>query len=343
MTWIPIADPAYICGHGAPYRAGIRPGTENRLIVAFDGGGVSWSAYTAARAITGQPASKEDDLYYTVLPEDPTGFENRGGIFSSEEWNYFRGWNIALVCYATGDLHIGCADFPYVSTDGKQTVLHHHGYRNYRLVLEKARELCSNPEKILITGVSAGGFGAAALADDVARTFPKCEDITVCVDGAMLCGDLKTIAEKIWKAPAEICDRIQSENVISDWLTALHREQGSRVRCMFACSVRDAVLSWFQSAFSGQVPPAFTQKSGELFQKNLKCMCKTLQAENPDIGLFLYDTPAGGIDPLLKLTQHTLLWDSNFKDRDWTKTKCSALDWLWNGVNGRCYHIGLEL
>lgn len=336
--WYRVSVPGYVCGNGEPYHGNIRIGTENHVLIVFCGGGASWNHYTAARPISIHNTG--DEAFYFDDVEPLSDMIARGGINSQEEWNPFRDWSVIVVNYSSGDFHIGNAEFHYKSLDGEDRILYHNGFQNYRIVLETAKKYVGNPDKLLIAGMSAGGFGASALADDVIQAFPECKDITCCIDSALFRYDWKQIISETWNAPKEISCRIQSDNVTLDWLSALYQKYGENMKYLYMNSIRDGELAKYQQFLDGDTM-TYTKEGGEKFRKNLEKMCKNLQQVIPDIGIYIYSHPYPRLDPSLELTQHTLLLENTIRESEGEQK--SVLDWLHSAVFGNVERIGLEL
>ena len=102
--------------------------------------------------------------------------------------NPFRDWTFLVLPYASGDFHSGTGEYHYM--DGsKERVVYHNGYNNYSAFMNAAMPYVGNPDTLLVTGFSAGGFATSLLADDVIDRFPSAENITVCVDSSLLLYD----------------------------------------------------------------------------------------------------------------------------------------------------------
>lgn len=137
--WYRIPLPDCVAGDGKEYHGSFRIGTENKLMVMFHGGGVSWNAYMAARpnSLYTQP----DTINFYGTDSDPIADLATGhGISSNKKSNPFRDWSIISVPYSSGDFHCGTNDFPYLSVDGTPSILYHHGYTNYRAVMAQAMQ-----------------------------------------------------------------------------------------------------------------------------------------------------------------------------------------------------------
>lgn len=336
--WYTLEKPGCVCANGKQYHASMRLGTDNNLIFFFDGGGLSWSEYTAARPIS--PEGDPNEGYYGVELGTILDLQNRPGITMMEPWNHFKNWNYFIAHYGTGDIQIGDNDYCYTSLKQEPRVLHHSGYRNFQFVLENAKMHCPNPEKILVAGGSAGALSAAALAEEIVLAFPNCKEIYFCLDGGLGYADWKTIARNVWNASPQIIDKLRSNNLVVDCLTDLNQKYGERVRCLLISSARDAVLAWFQKALNGE-KPAYTKEAGVQFQELLTQTCIALMEQDPNIGIYIYDYPYEGTDPEMELTQHTILTNSNMSRNE--SNRSSVSQWLWDCVKGNVTQVGLDL
>ena len=340
--WYGIPLKGCVSSDGKEVHAGFRKGTENKLVILLFGGGVSWNEFMAARpnSVYGNP----DKISFYACGDGGlvADLAARIGIhtLSKKESNPFRNWNMLAIPYTTGDFHCGAGDFPYTALDGSKQVLHHHGYTNYRAALyETMKHIGHNPEQILVTGFSAGGFGTALLTDDVMRTFPNCSDVTSYVDsGFMIYPGWPEVARNVWKAPKEIAERIHSNNITLDCLQALKQDHGDRVKIAFSCSTRDAALSEYINYVEKDQLYA-DKESGIKFQKELKQMCDALQQAIPNIALYIFDTPDENAAKKAEgLTKHCI----GAADK-MVVEGITAAQWLWDAVCGNPKQIGLSL
>ena len=340
--WYGIPLKGSVSSDGKEVHAGFRKGTENKLVILLFGGGVSWNEFMAARpnSVYGNP----DKISFYACGDGGlvADLAARIGIhtLSKKESNPFRNWNMLAIPYTTGDFHCGTGDFPYTALDGSKQVLHHHGYTNYRAALQETmKHIGHNPEQILVTGFSAGGFGTALLTDDVMRTFPNCSDVTSYVDsGFMIYPGWPEVARNVWKAPKEIAERIHSDNITLDCLQALKQDHGDRVKIAFSCSTRDAALSEYINYVEKDQLYA-DKESGIQFQKELKQMCNALQQAIPNIALYIFDTPDENAAKKAEgLTKHCI----GAADK-MVVEGITAAQWLWDAVCGNPKQIGLSL
>ncbi|QKJ18911.1 pectin acetylesterase-family hydrolase [Microbacterium hominis] len=342
--WYRIAPPGAVSANGDVYHGSVRIGSENKLIIMFHGGGVSWNEYMAAHPASMYRKPTKPN-FYASESDLIADLVTTHGVGSRRNDNPFRDWSMISISYSSGDFHTGTADFPYTDASGEQQILHHHGYSNYRAVMSTAIEaIGAQPEQIVVTGFSAGGFGAALLTDDVMTQFPNCSDVTCCVDGGfMLYDGWRDAASTVWGAPSDIVERLHSENITLDALTALHRDHPHSARVLFISSTRDHALAEYWPFVAEGVMRA-DRASGDAFQRDLAVMCRQLQAAIPDTGIFIYDTP---VPANLKdaraadLTQHCII-SSRQADKVRVEGK-TPLGWLWDAVNGHPATIGLSL
>jgi hypothetical protein len=140
----------------------------------------------------------------------------------------------------------------------------------------------------------------------------------------------------LWKSPTQISDRLTTNNLVLDSLTALHEKRGESVKILFDCSYRDDTLMQYQSYIdSGKMDK--TKELGDNFQRNLKEMVKGLQANIPNVGIYIWNF---GEDEDTHNTQHTII-SSNVFDK--LGNNRSVGEWIFDAVNGDVRTYGLEL
>lgn len=332
--WYEVQFDDAICAHGDPWFGLFRKGTENKVLIEFFGGGVSLDPYTAARG----NSLVEKGGYYADNAKNQD-FIATFGIGGQQEDNPFKDWTLIVLPYATGDFHCGTNDYPYIGLDGEQHILHHHGYTNYSMLLERLLPYLGTPDELVITGSSAGGWATSILADDVIGHFPGTKNVTVFVDSSFLYYDKwKDTARDIWGAPSAIVERVVSENIVLDCLTALRKDH-PEVKILFDCSVRDNALANYQAYIDKGDNSVTTRADGDVFQKNLQKMVVGLQEQVPGCGIFLWDDVWDNEKEAL--TMHTILISHHFfTDRAGNGSICG---WLTDAIGGNVYSRGLEL
>lgn len=332
--WYNIAPEGAMASDGSEWHGIFRKGSENKVIVYFFGGGVSIDEYTSARP----------ELFYTARTENQD-FIATWGIGSQKDENPFKDWTMIVLPYSTGDFHCGTGSVECTDDNGNTKTVYHNGYNNYSLLMDMVLPYVGEPDTLLITGFSAGGFGTSLLADDVIDRFPTATNITVCVDSSLILYDgWNDTAVNLWKSPSEISDRLSTSNIVLDSLTALHEKRGDSVKILFDCSIRDDTLIAYQDYIdSGFLPDhitaevANTVENGDKFQKNLKEMAEGLQSSINGVGIYIWDYNR---NEKTGNTQHTILSSAFLEKLEDGK---SIADWLYDAVNGDVQSYGLNL
>ena len=323
--WYRITPEGTKSSDGSEWHGLIKVGKENKVAVYFFGGGASISGYTSERG---------NEFFATKASIQD--FVALGGISSDSEENPFRDWTFLVLPYATGDFHSGTGEYHYLKNNVEQTV-YHTGYDNYSSFIEKARQYVGEPDTLLVTGFSAGGFATSLLADDVIGRFPSATNVTVCVDSSLLLYDgWHETAADLWKSPKEISDRLTGNNIVLDSLTALYQKRGDSVKILFDCSYRDDTLQQYQSFIrTGKMEK--NKENGDIFQKDLKQMAEDLQNNIPGIGIYIWNYDQ---DSSTGNTQHTII-SSNLFDK--LEDDISVAEWIIAAVDGDVSSHGLHL
>ena len=318
--WYEVAVEGTQSSDGSEWHGIFKKGTENKVVVYFFGGGVS---------ITPETSEGGNKFYATNMTGQD--FVAQGGIGNNAESNPFKDWSFLVIPYATGDFHSGTGVYK-----GKKTV-YHTGYSNYAAFVEQIKPYVGEPDTLLVTGFSAGGFATSLLADDVIDRFPSAKNITVCVDSSLLLYDgWHETAVDLWHSPEEISNRLVTDNLVLDSLTALYEKRGDSVKILFDCSYRDDTLQQYQ-AYIRTGTMTKDKENGDLFQKNLAEMVKGLQDNIPGIGIYIWNHAE---DAETHNTQHTII-SSNVFDK--LEDGVSVADWIYAAVNGEVQSHGLAL
>ncbi len=332
--WYRVTSDEMKTSEGDPYRAFFRKGSENKIMIYFAGGGVSINEETA-----------RDDTYNTK----EIGIDmlanitmNMGGLASDVEGSPFENWSIILFPYATGDFHAGTGEFHYTDKDGSEKILYHNGYVNYTETMKMVIEVAGvdNPETVLVTGYSAGGFATALLSDDIfTNYYPNAESKNVLVDAALLLNeDWHNIATDVWETPKEISDKLVSDNLTLDCLMALHEKYGDDIHLMFDSSTRDGDLAKVQNYFDTGVMDV-TEKEADIYQEILK---ETIpKFKEAGVSLFIWDGVPWYDDPR-NMTAHTIIATAAvwlpFEEQNQ-----SVSGWLTDAIEGNLADYGIEL
>lgn len=159
-TWIDFPDTK--CGDGSETGAAINPGTSGRVVFYLEGGGACWDGQTCN---FGQLATNVQSGFDG---NDAAGyfaqFGERGIWDRNNDDNPFKDDSFVWVPYCTGDLHAGT-----VETNGYNVM--HVGYNNVEAILQRVVPTFGDADSVVLTGTSAGGFGAILNFEHVQSLF----------------------------------------------------------------------------------------------------------------------------------------------------------------------------
>ncbi|HEU4385273.1 MAG TPA: pectin acetylesterase-family hydrolase [Anaeromyxobacteraceae bacterium] len=154
-------------------------GSVDAVVVFFEGGGACWDDLTCTFPIAaGLPQGVPQFYKPAILPtDDPRTYS---GIFElSNPQNPVRDWTFVYIPYCTGDVHLGSATSEYHNAGNPVLPLpaafpiQHRGFDNFMVVLDWMRRHVHDPNRILVTGSSAGAYGAAGNFPWIAEAYPR--------------------------------------------------------------------------------------------------------------------------------------------------------------------------
>jgi hypothetical protein len=157
-----------VCSDGTPYKFFVRPGSSDKLMVYFQGGGACWTGGTC------DPDLKP--TYYVNLEKaDPDRY---GGIFRFENpANPVKDYSVVYAPYCTADVHIGDAVTSYQAPEVEEHAPHqfeiqHKGFVNADAVLDWTYAHFAKPTAIFVAGSSAGSIPSPYYAMRIAEHYP---------------------------------------------------------------------------------------------------------------------------------------------------------------------------
>lgn len=143
------------CVDDSPYLIGTSRGTNNSVIIHLEGGGACWPGHTGW--IWCSQYVRVGISLYTFL--------NRVAE------NPFNDWNYIYIPYCDGSIHTGDNNADY-NNDG-EVDYHHWGFRNVSAGLNFMQSNHPDPDKILLTGCSGGGYGTIVICMAIRVRFPN--------------------------------------------------------------------------------------------------------------------------------------------------------------------------
>lgn len=169
-----------ICSNGTPFAFYIRPGSADKLLIYFQGGGACWF---------GEICDLEMTPTYDPVVDENDHPARAAGIFDyANPENPFTRYTTVFIPYCTADVHIGdnVTTYPVAATDSTEAhevTIQHKGHVNVQAVLDWTFATFTAPQTVFITGSSAGAFPSAFYLSYVAEQYPDAH-IAQLADGA---------------------------------------------------------------------------------------------------------------------------------------------------------------
>ncbi|MFN2425728.1 MAG: pectin acetylesterase-family hydrolase [Candidatus Binatia bacterium] len=136
------------CVDKDPYMYFAKKGTSNNVLMYYQGGGACWSDTSCFTVGT---------CDRTAVASDNPALATTGFADYNNPANPFADWNIVFVSYCSCDVHWGEGVYDY---PGAGNIAYHYGRVNAALVEKFAREHFLDPDRVFVTGSSAGSYGA---------------------------------------------------------------------------------------------------------------------------------------------------------------------------------------
>lgn len=179
------------CAFDTPFSFFHREGRDpSKLLVYFEGGGACWEWVSCSGMFDSSVAGDELSPFRGIFD------------FANVE-NPFREHSIVFIPYCTGDVHIGDSIQRYGDSPDSRPVVH-NGYRNVSAVLKwLSRHQVETPTHVVVTGTSAGSYGALYYAPRIAGMFPNSTISVIGDSGVPLLNDYPRIMER-WGTPTVV-------------------------------------------------------------------------------------------------------------------------------------------
>jgi hypothetical protein len=160
------------CARGAPFSFFVEEGDPDRVVLDFGGGGACWDASTC------DPSSA---TYTDNVDAFRDGLNSVAGIYRrNNERNPYREWTHVMIPYCTGDVHWGSATVQYK----KGLAIEHKGAVNTQAVLSYVKEHFPSASRLLVSGCSAGAYGAVWWTPHVQEMYPAAQVVQFADSGA---------------------------------------------------------------------------------------------------------------------------------------------------------------
>jgi len=331
-TWarIDLSDQTQ-CSEGSDYRIYARRGESDNLMVHFVGGGAAWDAETSANPITIDDMG--DGFYFATIWDIVRVILD--GIFNtSNPDNPFRDWNVVYIPYCTADFHIGEAHPDYITEGGRAFTLHHNGYQNATEALDWVFETFSSPDKLLISGESAGAFGSLFWTPVIAACYPDSE-IYHLGDGSYLnTPQWPYIINDVWQA--DTVERFGFE-ATADLIGGVYRQYvettAPNVTYLHINTLYDEVLTHFNAHLNGVTNDiAYRQAWSTEMRASMQAV------DDTDLPYFYFLTDHN-LNPETMTTPHTSISFGLFYEMEQDGVRLS--DWLRRIIiDGERFSVG---
>jgi Pectinacetylesterase len=220
------------CFDGTEANVAVSFGDSNNLTIFMDGGGAAWPGYNFGFEID--------------VPRNE-------GYISRWAANPLRDWNIVYIPYCDNGLHAGDNEI-----QGSRGTHYYHGSRHTAAAVALAKELFPHPDKVLVTGISAGGFGTYFAWPIVKSVYMDTDTFILNDSGVGFWNPERPetfeLIKEAWnlRIPDD-CQRCQ-EGTVQTWLLEVFMEYDPQLRIGMFTSYRDFVIS---SLFLGMNGGAF--------------------------------------------------------------------------------------
>jgi len=282
-----------------------RKGNNRNLMVYFCGGGACWDAETANIPLSLRSYLKHGQFGYYFARVPFYIMSMHRGIFDQRADNPFSEWNVVFIPYVSADFHTGNAAADY--KDQKRTKvkhIRHNGRNNVEEALQWVYDNFDTPDKLLITGSSAGGFGSAFYASEIANHYSNAEIYHLSDSSFLASEQWPGIVNGQWNADFTRQFAFPME---ADMIGAAFRHNAKAMPdhavIMHACTINDKVLASFQNRLNGKGDDIDPQ-SLEAWSQQFRASTRQLDEKLSNFYYFLTDH---GYDKETHTTPHTLL------------------------------------
>ncbi len=165
--WMQIPVSGAVCARGTPYSFFVHSGDPSKLMVYFQGGGACWSAETC------KPGGTFDNSV------DAHELDQYKGIFDfANPQNPVADYSMVVVAYCTGDVHTGSGEQSFTLGDTSFSI-DFHGFENAQAVLQWVYQNYPDPNSLIVTGSSAGAYGAIFHAPYLLDHYPEAQAVVL--------------------------------------------------------------------------------------------------------------------------------------------------------------------
>lgn len=180
-VWVPVEGAYCRDGSKTGYAVNIASPQSDKLMIYFEAGGACMNQFFCSGLATPTTfGATEFDSWKDGAGSAPS--KAGTGLFNRQDpQNPVAGWNMVYMPYCTGDIFAGANPDGMVPKVGPQKFV---GYTNVRLSLEQIVPTFPGTKKVLLSGSSAGGFGAYGNYVQTTRAFGSATAVYVVTDSS---------------------------------------------------------------------------------------------------------------------------------------------------------------
>jgi hypothetical protein len=323
-VWVPV-DGA-VCRDGSPtgFAVNIASPASTNLMIYLEGGGACMDQFFCE--VTPSTWGESQFNAWKSGSSDVELQPNSGVVSRTDTSNPMAGWNFVYVPYCTGDVFAG--DNPAGMVPDVTGMQHFVGYTDVGLDLDRIVPTFPQVTKVLLTGISAGGFGATANYVQAARHFGSTpvyllDDSGPPMEAPYLAACMQTQFAALWGMGGALADCGSDCSNPSSYFVDFAKHLGNtypNVPFGLIESAQDATMSLFfgygnpGNCVGSALPGA--SEAPATFQAGLQDF-ETQLAGTPNFGSFVL----GGS----RITQHPSINKTSTLDGDGTNVTASLL------------------
>lgn len=318
------------CSDGSDYFLTSKKGKSNNLIIHFAGGGACWDAETCMEPISiggifNFVMSGNLKEYYLRDVPNLLPVVMKGIFLNDKDKNPFKDWNVVYLPYCTGDLHVGNVNAEYTAENGKSVKVNHNGQNNVKAAMDWITAQYGNPDKILISGDSAGGFGSMMWTPTIANLYKEAKIFQLSDCFFFDSGEWSNRLNETWNVEGEKNFNIPAgDNLIRNVLTYC-KENYPEITFLQINAIYDSVLG----QFNGFLDPTDKSRKENIEAWSAKMLEETAEIEQSDIKYYYYITDYK-LKKKKKVSPHTFITNSRFYGC--TQDNIALKDWLKNCI-----------
>ncbi|HEX7479282.1 MAG TPA: pectin acetylesterase-family hydrolase [Polyangiales bacterium] len=178
-VWVPVEGAYCRDGSKTGFAVNLASPRSDKLMIYLEAGGACMDQFFCTAAATPLTFGASEFVSWKAGSGSAPSKADAGLFNRRDSKNPVAGWNMVYVPYCTGDIFAGANPKGMVPKVGPQQFV---GYTDVHLDLERIVPTFPGTKKVLLTGSSAGAFGAYANYEQATRAFGSSTPIYVLAD-----------------------------------------------------------------------------------------------------------------------------------------------------------------